>query len=98
MSAHALHLWLSDEDEDEDEDEESVDDEDNTRLDEVKGVRAMIADLKAQLKAKEEDLKKPTVAGSVILRKRVEDTIRTLKSEIQLKMSSIGEDEEEEED
>ncbi|MBE3044802.1 hypothetical protein IMZ48_20035 [Candidatus Bathyarchaeota archaeon] len=89
---------VEDEDEDEDEDEESVDDEDNTRLDEVKGVRAMIADLKAQLKAKEEDLKKPTVAGSVILRKRVEDTIRTLKSEIQLKMSSIGEDEEEEED
>lgn len=84
------------EDEDEDEDED-MDDDDHTRMDEVKGVRAMIADLKAQLKAKEEDLKKPTVAQSVILRKRVEDTIRTLKSEIQLKMSSIGEEEEEEE-
>ena len=85
------------EDEDEDEDDEDMDEDDHTRMDEVKGVRAMIADLKAQLKSKEEDLKKPNVAGSVILRKRVEDTIRTLKSEIQLKMSSIGEEEEEEE-
>ena len=42
----------------------------------------MIADLNPQLKAKEEDLKKPNVAGSVILWKRVEDTICTLKSEI----------------
>lgn len=85
------------EDEDEsDSDDEDLDEDEQTRMDEVKGVRAMIADLKAQLKAKEEDLKKPTVAGSVILRKRVEDTIRTLKGEIQLKMSSIGEEDEEE--
>lgn len=82
---------------DDDDDEDDMDEDGSTRTDEAKGVRAMIADLKAQLKAKEEDLKKPNVAASVILRRRVEDTIRTLKSEIQLKMSSIGEEEEEEE-
>lgn len=89
------------EDEDDDEDdlnENDLDENGNPPTDEAKGVRAMIADLKAQLKAKEEDLKKPNVAASVILRKRVEDTIRTLKSEIQLKMSSIGQEEEEEEE
>jgi len=85
------------EDEDEDEDED-LDEEEQTRMDEVKGVRAMIADLKNQLKEKEESLKLPHVANSIILRRRVESTIRDLKSEIQLKMSSIGIEEEEEEE
>ncbi|SPO00957.1 related to transcription initiation factor TFIID subunit [Cephalotrichum gorgonifer] len=89
---------VEDEDEDDDEDDDDDDGQDQAEMDEVKGVRAMIADLKAQLKMKEDDLKKPNVAKSFLLRKRVEEVIRTLKSEIQLKRSAIGEEEEEEEE
>ncbi|PKS10569.1 hypothetical protein jhhlp_002323 [Lomentospora prolificans] len=84
--------------EDDDDDDDDLDEEEQTRMDEVKGVRAIIADLQAQLKEKEESLKLPHVANSIILRRRVETTIRDLKSEIQLKMSSIGIEEEEEEE
>ncbi|CAI4216751.1 unnamed protein product [Parascedosporium putredinis] len=83
---------------DDDDDDDDLDEEEQTRMDEVKGVRAIIADLQTQLKEKEESLKLPHVANSVILTRRVEATIRDLKSEIQLKMSSIGIEEEEEEE
>jgi transcription initiation factor TFIID subunit 7 len=81
-----------DEDDDDDDDDEDLDEDEQARMDEVKGVRAMIADLKTQLKAKETELQNAT--NSIII-KRLEDSIRKLKSEIQLKMSSIGEEEEE---
>jgi transcription initiation factor TFIID subunit 7 len=78
----------------EEEDEEGDDDEggdDGDDHDEIAGIRHEIADLKKQLKMYEEQL-----ANSVqpIMRKRIEGNIKNVKSEILLKMSAIGEAEE----
>jgi len=84
-----------DDDDDDDDDDEDLGEDEQARMDEVKGVRAMIADLRSQLKAKEAERQK---AINAIIIRRLEDSIRKLKSEIQLKMSSIGEEEDEPED
>ncbi|KAK4201808.1 putative transcription initiation factor TFIID subunit 7 [Triangularia verruculosa] len=80
-------------DEDEEESEEDGDDDDDDDGDEddhddKASVRAEIANLKKQLKTYEEQLAKSVGA---IIRKRIEASIRSVKSEIDLKMSSIGE-------
>jgi transcription initiation factor TFIID subunit 7 len=80
----------SDED-DEDADEDGNDGGDEDRHDEVAGVRNEIADLKKQLKMYEQQL---AASSMPILRKRIEGNIKNVKSEILLKMSSIGEVEE----
>ncbi|KAK4166705.1 transcription initiation factor TFIID subunit 7 [Cladorrhinum sp. PSN259] len=76
----------SDEDE-EDGDEDGDGDDGDEGHDESAGVRAEIADLKKQLKTYEEQLAKSV---QPIMRKRIEGSIRNVKSEIGLKMSSIG--------
>ncbi|KKA26414.1 hypothetical protein TD95_001389 [Thielaviopsis punctulata] len=86
----------SDEDDDDD-DEEELDEEDQAHQDEVNAFKEEIAELKAQLKLKEDDLLKPNVANSAILKKRVQANIKSLKDEIRLKMSYINANEEEEE-
>jgi transcription initiation factor TFIID subunit 7 len=80
----------SEEDEEEDADE-GGDGGDGEDEDSHAGVRNEIANLKKQLKMYEEQL-----ASSVqpIMRKRLEGNIRNVKSEILLKMSAIGEVEE----
>lgn len=76
-------------DEDEDDDEDGMEDDgDEERHDEVAGVKAEIAALRKQLTSYEEQLKKAT---SMIVKKRVEASIKNIKSEIKLKQSSIGE-------
>ncbi|KAJ4295890.1 hypothetical protein N0V88_004592 [Collariella sp. IMI 366227] len=80
----------SDEDE-EDEDEEGDGDDGDEGEDRHAGVRNEIAALKKQLKQYEEQL---AASQQPIMRKRLETNIRNLKSEIQLRMSAIGEVEE----
>lgn len=77
-----------DEDADEDGDEDDAEEDGH---DETSGIRNEIANLRKQLKTYEEQL-----ANSVlpIMRKRIEGHIRNVKSEILLKMSAIGEAEE----
>jgi len=78
-----------DDDEDGDEDGDDVDDgDDEERHDEVAGVKAAIATLRKQLTALEEQL---ATSNSNVLRKRIETSIRNVKSEIKLKQSAIGE-------
>ncbi|KAK1776145.1 TAFII55 protein conserved region-domain-containing protein [Copromyces sp. CBS 386.78] len=76
-------------DEDDDDDEGDMDDDgDEERHDEVAGVKAEIATLRKQLASYEEQLSKAT---SIIMKKRLEGSIKNIKSEIKLKQSSIGE-------
>lgn len=83
---------VSEEDEsdeyDEDDEGDMDDDGDEERHDEVAGVKAEIAALRKQLASYEEQLSK---ASSVIMKKRLEGSIKNIKSEIKLKQSSIGE-------
>ncbi|KAK4190491.1 transcription initiation factor TFIID subunit 7 [Podospora australis] len=84
----------SDEDEedmDEEGDADDDDDGDEDRHDEKAGVRVEIAGLKKQLKSYEEQYAKSV---QPLMRKRIEQFIRNIKSEIGLKMSAIGEVEE----
>ncbi|KAL0474295.1 TAFII55 protein conserved region domain-containing protein [Neurospora intermedia] len=76
-------------DEDDEDDEGDMDDDgDEERHDEVAGVKAEIATLRKQLASYEEQLSK---AISIIMKKRLEGSIKNIKSEIKLKQSSIGE-------
>ena len=79
------------EESEEDEDEDGGENDDEDDRDEAAGIRNEIADLKKQLKMYEEQL-----ASSVqpIMRKRLEGNIKNVKLEISLKMSAIGEVEE----
>ncbi|KAK0703729.1 TAFII55 protein conserved region-domain-containing protein, partial [Lasiosphaeria miniovina] len=79
-----------DEDEDDDGDDGGMDDDDGDedRTDEMAGVRKAIADLKKQLAEKEDQLSK---MQQPIMRKRIGETIKSIRSEIKLKQSSIGE-------
>ncbi|KAL1883152.1 hypothetical protein VTK73DRAFT_9519 [Phialemonium thermophilum] len=83
----------ADEDEDSEEDEGDDgnvedDDEDGARHDEVAAVRAEIAQMKKQLADLEGQL-----ARSVqpLMKRRIDQNIRNLKAEVELKKSSIGE-------
>ncbi|KAK4681911.1 hypothetical protein QC764_111760 [Podospora pseudoanserina] len=77
-----------DEEESEEDGDDDDDDGDEDDHDDKASVRAEIANLKKQLKQYEENLAKSVGA---IIRKRIEASIRSVKSEIDLKMSSIGE-------
>jgi transcription initiation factor TFIID subunit 7 len=74
-------------DDDDDEDDDDLDDDERAQRDEEQGVKDIIADMKKQLASRQADLAKTT---NNILRSRIENQIRQLKSEIELKMSSIG--------
>lgn len=76
-----------DEDDDDDDDDDDLDEDERAQRDEEQGVKDIIADMKKQLAARQADLAKTT---NQILRSRIENQIRQLKSEIELKMSSIG--------
>jgi transcription initiation factor TFIID subunit 7 len=78
----------SDEDEDEDADEDE--DEDEGDNEEAAGVRNEITNLRKQLKMYEDQL---AASNLPIMRKRLESNIRNVKAEILLKMSAIGETE-----
>ncbi|KAK5658716.1 hypothetical protein OQA88_1525 [Cercophora sp. LCS_1] len=81
-----------DDDDEEDDDGDDVDDGgDDERHDEVAGVKAEIATMKKQLAGLEEQLSQ---SRAPIMRKRIELSIKNLKSEITLKQSAIGEVEE----
>ena len=81
-----------DEDDEEDGDDDEGDDDGNEdRDDEAAGVRNEIANLKKTLKQYEEQLAN---SFTPIMRKHIEGKIRNVKSEILLKMSAIGEVEE----
>jgi transcription initiation factor TFIID subunit 7 len=79
------------EDEDEDEDAMEVDENERARLAQLQGTKEDIADLERQIvnvQAQHAQQSNP------ILKKRLEDNIRKLKAELQLKKSSLGEAEE----
>ncbi|KAL2017563.1 hypothetical protein VTK56DRAFT_1997 [Thermocarpiscus australiensis] len=82
----------SGDDEDDEDVDEDVDDEDGGEdHDEKAGIRNEIATLKKQLKTYEEQLAN---SFQPIMRKRIEGHIRNVKSELSLKLSAIGEQEE----
>lgn len=74
-------------DDDDDDDDSDMDDDERAQRDEEQGIKDIIADMQKQLAAKQREL-----AGQQnrILKGRIENQIRELKSEIELKMSSIG--------
>ena len=79
------------EDDDDDDDEGSeMDEEEKERMATIVGVREDIADMERTLA---ENLAKRAVASNMIIKARLDATIRNLKNEIQLKKSSIGEGE-----
>ena len=81
-----------DEEDDEDEEDE-IDEEEKARLAQIEGTREDIADLEKQISNVQTQL---TGTTNPILRKRLDDNMRKLKQELQLKKSSIGEGEENE--
>ncbi|EKJ71244.1 hypothetical protein NXS19_001237 [Fusarium pseudograminearum] len=72
---------------DDDDDDEDLDDDARAQRDEEQGVKDIINDLKKQLGNKQAELARTT---NKILRTRIEQTIKQLKAEIELKNSSIG--------
>ncbi|KAF6837560.1 transcription initiation factor tfiid subunit 7 [Colletotrichum plurivorum] len=78
--------------EDEDDDDDDDDDDDKARLDEVKAVREDITQLKNEIAKKEAEM---ALLGNKILRNRVESRLKDLRAELHLKMTSIGEEEDE---
>ncbi|PBP26274.1 transcription initiation factor tfiid 55 kd subunit [Diplocarpon rosae] len=68
-----------------------IDEEERARLKAIQGIREDIADMEKELLSQNAKLVATT---NGILVKRIEDQMRKLKSEIQLKKSSIGEGEE----
>ncbi|KAF4493428.1 transcription initiation factor TFIID subunit 7 [Fusarium agapanthi] len=74
-------------DDDDDDDDEDLDEDARAQRDEEKGVKSFINDLKNQLANKQEELARTT---NKILRSRIEQTIKQLRAEIELKNSSIG--------
>jgi transcription initiation factor TFIID subunit 7 len=80
-------------DEDEEEGEDGIDEEEKARLAQLQGTREDISDLERQIANVQAQL---AVQGNQLLRRRLEDTTKKLKQELQLKKSSIGEGEENE--
>ncbi|KAF4963008.1 hypothetical protein FSARC_8953 [Fusarium sarcochroum] len=72
---------------DDDDDDEDLDDDARAQRDEEQGVKDIINDLKRQLANKQAELARTM---NKILKSRIEQTIKQLKSEIELKNSSIG--------
>ncbi|EJP69598.1 transcription initiation factor TFIID subunit 7 [Beauveria bassiana ARSEF 2860] len=77
----------NDDDDDDDDDDEDMDEDERAARDEAQGVRDFINDLRKQLAHRRADLEK---TQNKILRQRLESQIKQLRSEIELKMSSIG--------
>ena len=82
-----------DEEDDDDEEEDEIDEEEKARLAQIEGTREDIADLEKQIANVQTQL---AANMNLILRKRLDDNMRKLKQELQLKKSSIGEGEENE--
>lgn len=86
---------------DEDEDEggdmvsNGVSEEEKARLARIQGIKEDIEELEANIRRQEVKL---AAQGNALLQKRIKEDIRKLQQEIQLKKSSIGEDEGAEED
>jgi len=78
---------------DEDDEEDEIDEEEKARLAQIEGTREDIADLEKQISTVHTQF---SAQSNPILRKRLEDNMRKLKQELQLKKSSIGEGEENE--
>lgn len=76
-----------DDDDDDDTDDDDDDEDQRAQRDEEQGVRDIIKDLEEQLKQRIKDLEK---MSNKILVIRVENQIKQLRSEIELKKSSIG--------
>ncbi|KAH6997885.1 TAFII55 protein conserved region-domain-containing protein [Ilyonectria sp. MPI-CAGE-AT-0026] len=74
-------------DDDDDDDDDDLDDDARAQRDEEQGVKDIIADLQKQLGNKQVELGR---TANKILRTRLEAQIKQLKSEIELKKSSIG--------
>ncbi|KAK2937736.1 hypothetical protein FoTM2_000954 [Fusarium oxysporum f. sp. vasinfectum] len=67
--------------------QDSIESDESEERDEEKGVKSFINDLKNQLASKQEELARNT---NKLLRTRIEQTIKQLRAEIELKNSSIG--------
>lgn len=74
-------------DDDDDEDDDDLDADQRAQRDEEQGVKDIIRDLEKQLASRQADLGR---TQNKILRGRLETQIKQLKSELELKMSSIG--------
>jgi len=80
-------------DDDDEDEEEEIDEEEKARLAQIEGTREDIADLEKQIANVQAQW---TAQSNQLLRRRLEDNLRKLKQELQLKKSSIGEGEENE--
>jgi len=80
-----------DDDEDDEEGTVEIDEDEKARLAQLQGAREDIIDLERQLTGIQAQL---GVQANPILRRRLEDNVRKLKAELQLKKSAIGEAEE----
>lgn len=76
-----------DDDDDDDDDDEDLDEDERAQRDEEEGIKDIIHDMEKQLARREADLEK---TQNKILKTRLENQIRQLRSEIELKKSSIG--------
>ncbi|KAE8445922.1 hypothetical protein EG329_012701 [Mollisiaceae sp. DMI_Dod_QoI] len=70
-----------------------IDEDEKARLAQIEGIKEDIAEFEAKIRRAQFDL---STQKNPILQKRMEDSIRKLKQEVQLKKSSIGEGEENE--
>ena len=84
---------IEDGDEDDEDEEDEIDEEERARLAQIEGTREDIADLEKQIENVQAQW---SVQPNQLLRKRLEENLRKLKQELQLKKSSIGEVEENE--
>jgi transcription initiation factor TFIID subunit 7 len=84
---------IEDADDNEEDEEDGIDEEEKARLAQIEGTREDIADLEKQIANVQAQW---TVQPNQLLRRRLEDNLRKLKQELQLKKSSIGEGEENE--
>ncbi|TVY94440.1 Transcription initiation factor TFIID subunit [Lachnellula willkommii] len=87
---------VEDEDaDDEDDSEGGIDEEARAKLAQIQGMREDIVDLEKQIENVQAQLAAQT---NMLLKKRLEDNVRKLKAELQLKKSSIGEGDGDEDD
>jgi transcription initiation factor TFIID subunit 7 len=74
-------------DDDDDDDDDELDDDEREERNEREGVKDMIAGMKKQLASKQAELQNIT---NMILKRRLESQIKELNSAIELKLSAIG--------
>ena len=78
-----------DDDEEDDRGIEEVDEEERARQAEIAGLREDVADMERQISSEQAKL---AITTNAILKRRVEELIRKLKQEVQLKKTKLGED------